>query len=92
VIHWTKIAPADALGLVLPMAGVIGPVNELGEPCPWPWDPPQLAGAPIGQYHCPYCLGMVIAGMDHLDYTGTVDEGEAAYFFTQQLDEPMDDD
>lgn len=44
------------------------PLNENGEPCPWPYDPQQLVGAPLGQYHCPYCGAMVLAGMPHLDY------------------------
>lgn len=30
-----------------------------------PHDPRKLAGAPIGQYHCPVCGEMVIAGMEH---------------------------
>lgn len=42
------------------------PTNELGEECPFPFDPPQLYGAPMGQYHCPYCGGMQVAGIVHL--------------------------
>lgn len=37
--------------------------------CPIPIDPLFLIGAPIGQYHCPYCGSMILAGMPHLDYT-----------------------
>lgn len=33
------------------------------EPCPE--RPEALRGAPIGQYHCPHCGCMVIAGMPH---------------------------
>lgn len=44
------------------------PVNEMGMPCPWPVDPWFLYGAPLGQYHCPYCGAMVLAGYRHLDY------------------------
>lgn len=65
---FTQIDPAAATGMRLPNPEVQGPYNELGDECPWPWDPIQLKGAPIGQYHCPYCGAMVIAGMDHLDY------------------------
>lgn len=65
---WTEIAPADAIELRLPDDEVQGPYNDMGEECPWPWDPIQLKGAPIGQYHCPYCGAMVLAGMDHIDY------------------------
>lgn len=67
--HWTEIAPKDALHLDLSRReDITAPVNEAGERCPWPWDPQQLVGAPIGQYHCPYCGAMVMAGMQHLDY------------------------
>ena len=44
------------------------PVNEQGEPCPFPIDPLLLVGMPLGQYHCPYCLGMQVAGFPHLDW------------------------
>jgi hypothetical protein len=67
-MKWTEIEPKDALEIQLPQEGIEGPVNEMGEPCPWPWDPIQLKGAPLGQYHCPYCGAMVLAGMDHIDY------------------------
>jgi hypothetical protein len=69
--HWTEITPADARGIELPAPGIIGPVNEAGDPCPWPWEPQQLVGAPLGQYHCPYCGAMCVAGMPHPDYRGT---------------------
>jgi hypothetical protein len=65
---WYQIKPEDATQIELPRPDIQGPLNELGEPCPWPWDPPQLLGAPLGQYHCPYCGAMVMAGMDHIDY------------------------
>lgn len=70
--RWQDIEPKDAVELQLPAelkgATIHGPLNENGEECPWPWDPQQLKGAPLGQYHCPYCGAMVIAGMDHIDY------------------------
>lgn len=75
VRRWTEIQPKDAADIELPHPDIVGPINEMGELCPWPWDPPQLAGAPIGQYHCPYCGGMQVAGLDHLDWTG-LGEGE----------------
>lgn len=65
---WTEIEPKNAVDTLLPHPDIQGPVNELGEPCPWPWEPQQLRGAPIGQYHCPYCGAMVVAGMPHIDY------------------------
>jgi hypothetical protein len=74
VRHWTKIEPENATDIVLPRDDINGPVNELGEPCPWPWEPQQLKGAPMGQYHCGYCGAMVVAGMQHIDYTGLDDD------------------
>lgn len=68
--HWSEIAPRDAVEIELPHHEIIGPINEAGAVCPWPWDPQQLGGAPLGQYHCPYCGGMQIAGVRHLDHRG----------------------
>lgn len=70
-----EIDPADARDIVLPREDIVGPVNEMGEPCPWPWEPQQLVGAPIGMYHCPYCGGMVVAGIAHIDYAVEVTGG-----------------
>jgi hypothetical protein len=67
-VQWDTIEPKDAIDILLPNPNVIGPVNELGEECPWPWDPQQLGGRPLGQYHCPYCGGMQMAGVPHLDW------------------------
>jgi hypothetical protein len=67
--HWTDYTPEQATEINLAVRyDIIAPLNELGERCPWPWEPEQLAGAPIGQYHCPYCGAMVLAGARHLDY------------------------
>lgn len=66
--HWSNITPADAVDIELPHDDIVGPLNEMGEPCPWPWEPQQLVGAPLGQYHCPYCGAMVVAGVPHIDY------------------------
>lgn len=70
-MKWTEISPQDAAdcGLILPHPDVEGPLTQDGEPCPWPWDPIQLKGQPIGQYHCPYCGEMCVAGMDHTDWS-----------------------
>lgn len=68
-VDWRDIAPADAVDLDLSTRlDITAPLNENGERCPWPWEPEQLAGAPIGQYHCPYCGAMVLAGVRHIDY------------------------
>jgi hypothetical protein len=71
LLQWHDIAPADAVDIDLSeRLDITAPLNEAGERCPWPWDPQQLAGAPIGQYHCGYCGAMVLAGVPHLDYAG----------------------
>lgn len=33
---------------------------------PCPEQPLMLIGAPLGQYHCPVCMEMQIAGLPHL--------------------------
>lgn len=69
--NWFDIEPKDAKNLDLAeRLDIAAPVNEMGERCPWPWEPQQLVGAPIGQYHCGYCGAMVLAGVAHLDYAG----------------------
>lgn len=72
-MHWSEISPADAVDITLPWDGPDGrveaPLNEIGEPCPWPWEPQQLKGAPLGQYHCGYCGGMCVAGVPHPEWT-----------------------
>lgn len=66
---WRDIKPVEAAGISLPHEGIEGPMNEMGERCPWPWDPQQLVGVPMGQYHCPYCGGIQVAGTPHMDWT-----------------------
>lgn len=67
--RWHDIEPADATDIDLSTdLTITAPLNEAGERCPWPWEPQQLAGAPMGQYHCPYCGAMVMAGLRHIDY------------------------
>ena len=38
-----------------------------------PHDPRETIG-PIGMYHCPECGEMVLAGMDHIDWSLTKNE------------------
>jgi len=69
LIQWYDIDPQNAADLDLSVRlDISAPLNEMGERCCWPWDPQQLAGYPLGQYHCPYCGAMVVAGVPHLDY------------------------
>lgn len=72
-VSWTTILPANATAIVLPHPDIQGPYTSTGEECPWPWEPIQLKGAPMGMYHCGYCGEMVMAGEHHIDY-GPVDE------------------
>lgn len=75
--RWQDITPQEAVDQKLDLSKdltITAPLNEMGERCPWPWDPQQLVCAPIGQYHCPYCGAMVMAGMEHVDYTGFGDD------------------
>jgi len=66
---WRDILPEDAIHIDCREHPELDPPqNEAGEPCPWPWDPQQLAGAPLGQYHCGFCGAMVVAGLPHIDY------------------------
>jgi hypothetical protein len=67
--NWTEIEPAEAAKLSREeLEQIDRPTNEIGETCPWPWEPQQLGGAPMGQYHCSYCGGMEIAGLPHSDW------------------------
>ncbi len=69
---WRDIAPADAVDIDLETDLTIdAPLNEMGERCPWPWQPEQMTGMPIGQFHCDYCGAMCIAGLAHPDYRNT---------------------
>jgi hypothetical protein len=68
VKSWRDIEPEDATKLRCDGKEIQGPLNEMGEECPWPWEPQQLKGAPLGQFHCSYCGGMVIAGIPHPDW------------------------
>lgn len=67
--RWQDYTPEQAKHIDLSKRlDITAPLNELGERCPWPWDPQQLTGQAIGQYHCPYCGAMVLAGVEHIDY------------------------
>lgn len=75
VRKWWQILPQDAKTLNLATHPEIeAPLNEEGQPCPWPWEPQQLTNAPLGQYHCPYCGATVVAGIRHPDYRDLPEE------------------
>lgn len=87
---WYDIDPADAVDIVLPNDEVQGPYNENGEECPWPWEPIQLKGVPLGMYHCQYCGAVCVAGMEHTDY-GEKDENGLSVSDYQYLDYVRED-
>jgi hypothetical protein len=73
--RWQDIAPKDAIDLNLSVRlDITAPLNEEGERCPWPWEPQQLVGVPLGQFHCPWCGAMCVAGVEHPDYQPGWDE------------------
>ncbi len=77
VKSWEQIRPKDALSINLSeFPDTMAPLNELDEPCPWPWEPQQLVGAPLGQFHCGYCGGFAMAGMPHFDNRGMDEQYE----------------
>ena len=41
------------------------------------YDPTQLKGLPIGQFHCPECGEMILAGVPHIDYSVLDDQAQA---------------
>ena len=52
-----------------------------------PYNPVEMAGKPIGMYHCPECGEMVIAGVGHPDYS-VLEEMEKE---DDRVDPPCDD-
>jgi hypothetical protein len=79
VTAWHEIDPRDAVDIDLEKRlDIDAPLNEAGQRCPWPWEPQQLVGVPLGQYHCRWCGAMVIAGMPHIDYRDDDDPTDGA--------------
>jgi len=77
VKDWHQIDPKEAVSInLLDFPTTPAPLNELDEPCPWPWEPQQLVGAPMGQYRCGYCGGYAMAGMPHFDNRGMDEQYE----------------
>lgn len=81
---WYDFEPRDATQFQLPDPEIWGPLTEYGGECPWPWEPQQLQGVPMGQYRCPYCGAMCMAGIPHLDYKPGWDEDD----LSEHLDGP----
>lgn len=91
--RWQDITPKEAAERNLDLSkdlSITAPLNELGERCPWPWEPQQLVGKPLGQYRCGYCMGMVVAGVEHIDYAGNLLEDWERQQ-EQQTEQPSND-
>jgi hypothetical protein len=74
---WRRIDPKEAVSITLEdFPYTPAPLNELNEPCWWPWEPQQLKGVPMGQYHCGYCGGYAMAGIEHFDNRGMDEKHE----------------
>lgn len=74
-MNWYDIEPKDAVDIDCTTRPDLNPpVNENGEVCPWPWEPQQLIGMPIGQLCCGYCGALSVAGLRHPDYAGLNEE------------------
>lgn len=73
--YWWDITPVNAMKLDLHKRhDIVAPLNELGERCPWPWDPQQLAGVADTLYPCWYCGAICVAGAPHRTYETTGQE------------------
>jgi len=94
--HWSEIAPENATDLNLHEdMSIEAPLNEAGERCAWPWEPQQLVGVPLGQYHCEWCGAMVVAGVPHPDYrpvVAAVSEPKPLTCPMWGCDEPLEED
>jgi hypothetical protein len=95
--RWQDISPKDAAEQLIDCRtrpDLNPPVNENGEVCPWPWEPQQLVGVPLGQYRCDYCNAMCVAGMEHLDYSPTRHPliGKTVLVTTARKGDPIDHD
>jgi hypothetical protein len=75
VTNWRDIDPADATGIdCSERPDIIAPLNELGQRCPWPWEPQQRQRpeSEDGRYYpCPFCGACVEAAEPHIDYAYT---------------------
>lgn len=91
VDKWQDIDPKQAVSINLDQFPYTkAPLNEEEQRCPWPWEPQQLVGVPLGQYRCGYCGAMCAAGMEHPDYTGFMAEYEAEMREQVRLAGPID--
>ncbi len=67
--HWSDLSPQEAADIVLPQPGILDCLDDMGDPCPWPWWPTHRQDMPGGMAHCPHCGSMVVRGLPHPDFT-----------------------
>ncbi|MGY0497145.1 hypothetical protein ACWZHB_01415 [Nocardia sp. FBN12] len=67
--HWSDLSPQEAAEVVLPQPGILDCLDDMGDPCPWPWWPTHRQDIPGGMAHCPHCGSMVVRGLPHPDFT-----------------------
>jgi hypothetical protein len=90
-MNWQDIDPKDATEIDCTTRPDLNPPRtQTGNVCPWPWEPQQLTGVPLGQYHCGYCGEMVVAGVPHPDYGNSGDDSGDS--FSQTFSQNPDDD
>ena len=53
-----------------------------------PYDPMEMAGQPIGMFHCEFCGEMVVAGLPHPDYSTLDDLTEEDFVGAPVADDP----
>lgn len=67
--RWIEFSPDEAAKLTAGKDGVTAPLNENGDPCPWPW---EIQTYMIQrEMKCRFCGAKVIASLPHIDYGET---------------------
>lgn len=74
-VKWTLIEPAEAVGLDLRSdKDIVGPLNSLGQLCPWPWGMQQDVFDPGRTHVCRYCGQEGTPGLEHPDFRDMLDD------------------
>lgn len=73
-LKWTLIEPENAVGLDLRTdKDILGPLNDKGEVCPWPWETQQAKFSPAGTHTCSYCGQQSTPGLEHPDFRSLIE-------------------
>lgn len=74
-VKWSSLEPQDAVGIDLRHESrIVGPLNERGVLCPWPWEVQQAEFDPSGMHICSYCGQVSTPGLEHPDFTEIFEE------------------